>query len=233
MYQGIFSFYKSGIYSLLMGLCLLFACSSESGTEREDNKKPLSEEEQQWQDALAETKSPDMPLEKQLTSLKNNITRFETMAFESEEAKLNGSLLLIEEVTQSMKSYSRSELEDVQKLYNEAKGALYTKETMSNAETMDAYDAKILKLMDGWKAFKENNEEFEKHERAKLIYDDIMNADGQDLVIRSRYNMNVSDFNRILKQRKEEVDELGYHYKILKPYPFFWGEDPQAATPES
>ena len=227
MSQGIFSFYKNGLYSLLVGLCLLFSCSGEAENEEKKKETPLTEEERLWQKALAENKEPDVPLDKQLTNLQSSITRYETMAFESEEAKLNGSLLLIEEVTQSLKDYSRSELESIQKLYNNAKDALYTKETMADPDVMDTYDAKILTLIEAWKAFKENTPEFEKHARAKIIYDDIMKADSQDLVIRSRYNLNVSDFNKILTDKKEEVKELGYNFKIMKPYPFFWGEDPQ------
>ncbi len=195
-----------------------------------EQDKPKTEEDKTWEKALSESKEPERPLTEQLTFLKDSITRYETLAFESEEAKLHGTLLLIEEIEQSMSNYSSSALSNIKSLRQAAVAAQYSKSSLSDPNVMDNYDAKVLELITALQEFKENTSEFENHARAKLIYDDIMKADKQDFLLRTRYNINVSDFNKLLREKEDEIDELDYQYRKLKEYPFYWGEDPQGSN---
>lgn len=215
---------RIGVYALLFGLILFTSCDKE---DQSTNQVPLTEEDKLWKEAQKANKEPEKTLPEQLDFLKDSITRYETLAYESEEAKLNGTLLLIEEVEQSIKQYDAALLSQVKATYKEARAALYTKDNLADPNVMDTYDAKILAMINAVKKFKEQTAEFDRHQRAVLIYNDILTADNKDLLLRSRYNMNVSDFNRLLEDKEDEIDDLDYQYRRLKPYPFYWGEDPQ------
>jgi hypothetical protein len=195
------------------------------GAQDEQADEAPQTEEALWDEAQKQQQSAEqLPLDQHLRQLQEEIRYHETKAFESEEAKLNGVQLLIEEVSQSMSAYSRTDLDGLKKLHEQAKEALYTKETMVQADVMDAYDAKVKAMLDAMQAFKDKTPEFEQHARAKLIYDDIMKADGEDFLIRTRYNRNAAEFNRMLSEKTAEVKALGANFRAMKPYPLFWGE---------
>jgi len=189
----------------------------------------LTEEDKIWEEALEKNKEPERPLPEQLTFLKDSITRYETLAFESEEAKINGTLLLVEEIEKSMSNYSSSAISRIKSLRKAAASAQYSKANLSDPNVMDNYDAKVLELIQALEEFKESTEEFDNFPRATLIYDDIMKADKRDFQLRKGYNSNVSDFNKLLREREDEIDGLDYQFRKLKPYPFYWGEDPQGS----
>ena len=213
------------LYSIYLLLVLaVFSCGQED--EGQEGQEPLTEEDRKWKEAQEEQEGPEMSLRERLDFYKDSITRYQTLAHESEEEKLHGAMLLIEEVEQSMSEYDASALDIIKTAQEEARDALYTDENLSDPDVMDNYDAKTKAMIDAIKAFKENNEEFGRHARAKLIYKDIIAADQQDMLLRTRYNVNVSDFNRVLRENEDSIDEMEYQDRKLKPYPFYWGEDP-------
>lgn len=167
-----------------------------------------------------------IPLDQELDQLYEAVTGFQKLAFESEMTKINDSRSLIAEIEQSMKKYDRATLSKIKEDLKLMETTLYTEETLADEVLLEKYDAHTEDLIEGWKTFSENTEEFDNHARAVAFYDDIMTANNQDAQIRRNYNIYVHDYNVILETKAEEVKMLGEKYSAMKPYLFFYGSDP-------
>jgi hypothetical protein len=206
---------------LLLACALVFACSSEA----QKQKDAMDAETEQWRNLL-EDKEASLPLDVQAKALLDSIKRYEDQAFKSEELKLNGTQLLIEEVEQSLSRFDQGAINNIKRLHEAAKGNMYDKNSMANEQYMEQYDAKVDAMVEAIKVFRENTPEFEKHVRAKLIYEDIISSYNKDLFIRNNYNIAVSAYNKLLNQHGAALKKLGEQFRNAKPFPFFWGKDP-------
>lgn len=211
--------------SFLVALVFLMSCGGNENNDNSEVETPKTEEELAWEKALAE-KEEIVPLDQELDRLYENVTGFQKLAFESEMAKINGSQSLIAEVEQSMSKYDRNTLSKIKEDLKLMEAMLYTEETLADEELVDKYDTHTEDVIEGWKTFSENTEEFDNHARALAFYEDIMSADSQDAQIRRNYNIYVHDYNVILETKAEEVKALGEKYMTMKPYKFFYGSDP-------
>jgi len=217
-------FYKSGLSILLMGM-LLWACRNSQQNTADEPKEEKTPEDIEWENALKEDQA-ELPLGQQVETLLMTITDLHKSAFDSEQEKVNSSQLLINEIEQSMTSYNRKSLDSIKQHLALVTNSLYTEESMGDLAVMETYDTHTEALIKGWKSFRENNEEFESHARAVTIYEDILKADQSDQNIRTNYNRAVHDFNKLLEEHGSELAALDEKYKNLKPYVFFYGEDP-------
>lgn len=223
MQRRYWQFYKSGASLLLMGF-LIWACGSNN-TKTQEEEVVKTAEDLEWEKAHSDT-LPEMPLQEKVDMMLATIQEYHKQAFASEQEKVNSSQLLIEEVEQSITSYNHRSLDSIKRFLESTKNSLYTEETMANLEGMEVYDEHTASLVEGWKRFRKNNEEFENHARAIAIYEDIIKADQSDQGIRTNYNLMVHDFNQLLETKKSEIEALGENYVGLEPFVFFYGTDP-------
>lgn len=224
MQTRYWQFYKNGLSILLMGFLLWSCASKEQNNEGEDNVVK-TEEDLAWEKAVTDS-TLELPLNQRVDLLLATIQEYQKLAFDSEQEKVNSSQLLVEEVEQSMTTYNQSSLDSIKRFLEETKSSLYTDESMGDLEAMELYDEHTASLIEAWKRFRTNNEEFENHARAITIYQDIMRADKNDQGIRTNYNLTVHDFNKLLAEQEDEIEALGEKYKDLEAFVFFYGEDP-------
>ncbi len=216
--------YKNGHIVFLLVL-LFFASCQNNGTQQTNNEESekISESET-TDDWTIEEEKEDMPLQEELSMLLDSINSFRAQAFASENEKIETTLKLIEEVETSLSSYDAAGLESIKKLQQEVQQSMYDSASLGSEEVMLNYDDATAKLMSSLSNFVRNNEEFNKHARAKLLLNDIMRADQSDFRIRnSLYNEYVSRYNRLLAKSADEIDALGGRYKNLQRLPLFYG----------
>ena len=215
---------------------VIFVLSCKSNTEkRKDPQESISEEviekdtfldssasDLPWEDSILESM---LTLEEKLTVLLDTIRALKAEAFRSEYEKRNSAELLVEEMLVSFQSVDAVLINKVKNAAKELDKAMYTEVSFSNETAMEHYDAITAQFMDVVHTLAGSSTELEKHIRAKLLYNEIVQFDNDDFVIRKNYNKYVGEFNTLLSRHREAIEQLGPEYASLVPFATFYGEE--------
>ncbi|MCS6833392.1 MAG: hypothetical protein NZ521_07440, partial [Flammeovirgaceae bacterium] len=166
-----------------------------------------------------------LPLHRQLDILLVEIDSFKNMAFASEQIKVKSGKMLLEEVEASVKKYDFAKLNELRKLHQAMEASLYTEAHISDSTKILAYDAATEKFINKLKEFVEQTPEFMQHARARLLLNEVLQADVNDFMIRKNYDEAIYKFNRLLRSNAQELEKLGGKYKKLSVRKTFYGDE--------
>ncbi len=228
--KGIYTFcqnfiaqsYKNGHIVLLVALFFLASCGSGSNEQAQDSKTDVIEEGGGAEGVSSENMGVG-GLQEEIDMLTDSISSLKNQAFVSEQTKLENALLLVEEVQSSLQKFDAAQLQNLKSLQSNAQEAMYDSVTLGSESVMLAYDNATEQLIQSWQEFVANNEEFNQHARAKLLYNEMMQADNADFEIRKNYNEYVSRYNAIVENNADELNQMGGKYADLAPLPLFYG----------
>jgi hypothetical protein len=95
---------------------------------------------------------------------------------------------------------------------------------LSDENAMQLYDDATEKFINALNSFVEATPEFTQHARARVLLSEVIQADGNDFMIRKTYNDLVNQYNGLINKKKDDLNELGEKYKNLSLKKLFYGE---------
>jgi hypothetical protein len=221
--KALTKIYRSGLIGLFIGINLLVSSCEKKGTEGEGgNVVSENSDNENWK--TSEEENTKVPLNVQIDQLLSNIDTLQKQAFASEQTKVKSGLMLIDEIKLSLKKYDNSKLTELQTLCKEMETALYNEQTMGNESAMVAYDAATEKFIKALNSFVETTPELSQHARARVLLNEIIQADGSDFMLRKNYNSAVEEYNKLINRKKDDLNGLGEKYKNLSLKKLFYGE---------
>lgn len=206
-------------YFLLIGwlaACCLVACEKKENTSTVATDSLLSTSEEAFD---------KLPLQKQLDILLSRVDSLKNMAFASEQVKIKSGKMLLDEVEISVKNYDFAKLNELRQLHQAMAASVYTEAHISDSTKILAYDAATEKFINKLKEFVEQTPDFMQHARARLLLNEVLQADGSDFMIRKNYDETIYQLNRLIRHHRHRLEELGEKYKQLSPRKTFYGDE--------
>jgi hypothetical protein len=191
---------------LLFGfLFTAFACTPDSNEQAADTD---SFERIPEDDFL---EGSNLSMEQRLLKLSDSVDTFRDFAFSSEETKIESIKELMAEVETSFKNYDRQRLNELRQELAKMEQMRYTAENYNSEPLMLAYDAQNEKVTQKLSEFVGATPEFEKHQRARLFYNDIMQAEAQDFDIRRIHNELAREYNTLLREAGQQGEKPTFY----------------------
>ncbi|AFM05658.1 hypothetical protein Fleli_3329 [Bernardetia litoralis DSM 6794] len=220
------------LVALLLGnIFFLSSCDNKPKEENietvsEEAQKMAEEEEAIWQESIKNMPDEDtLALPEKLTMLNDSVAVTWNRLLSAEREK-NDMLQKFVREARFVEGFNGKELID--KLETERKLLLklrYDDKTMQNAETMDAYDKKLVEIQNLIKQIKESNPELERYPIPYSVITYFSELDNTDFLLRKHYADYASQLNELLKNKKDEIPTLGEQFVKIKPAPEFeYGE---------
>lgn len=175
---------------------------SEKTTEQEE-KIPLS---------------PDSV--KQLISLaEDSINNAWNEMMQSDNQKFQDIKRLLQEISYTS-GHDAAKLEKLNQMTDSVKSLRYEMHTMTSSE-IDQYDAATGDLIKETFKLVSETPEMESHTITKTLQDDIMKADNELVQHRIHYDNWAKDYNRLIRENRTSLQEMGEPYSSLKEKPLF------------
>ena len=199
---------------------VMASCKSSSQTDNEGKEEIAEEEENIWEGVPTKEEDTrpfkerfDEAIDLMDIGWKNMIT--------SDNAKIRHSQKIVTELTKSSTFKQQKLTKVVMDLVTKIEKSRYDKQSMTDAEHMNAYDKTLDELILAVQKLKKKTKNFDEQGTCQYEYKWLMESNQQDAILRGKHDNYAKIYNEMLTSNKTEIEKLGSNYQNLEKEPVF------------